>query len=186
MTETTFLTTVRQDIETQAAELLQHFHTRVNGLDYDRAGVLPLIFPGIKVRPVPSRATMSPDDIAYSTWLTGELQGRLRAQLAHKDMQTLTPLAESYNFMLHALIVGALRAELAILAGLLKFDKAPSEDVIDTLHSRLEGNNGSGGNGAQAAPASVLPNTRAPAPPMRLKSKQQVGRENSEPLRASG
>jgi hypothetical protein len=186
MTETAFLTTVRQDIEAQAAELMQDFHTRVNGLDYDRTAMLSAIFPGIKVRPVPNRATMTPDDIVYSTWLTGELQGRLRAQLAHKDMQALTPLAENYNFMLHALIVGALRAELGILAGLLKFDKAPPEDINDALNSRLEGSNGTG-NSAQSTASSVLPTSRAPAPPMRLKNMQKLGnRENSEPLRASG
>jgi|SRR5208337_1259948 len=134
-----FLTATQQDIDEQIAELTDDLNARLYGARYTRENVLPAIFPGITPRALPSRDAVSAEDVAYSTWLIGELQGVLQAQIAHKRMQGFTGRIGAYNYNLHITIVGAIRTELHLFQDMLQTRKpARTLSLIEALQAPIE------------------------------------------------
>lgn len=125
MTQETLLTSeyfasVKTAAEGNARELIAEFTDKVCGVGYKRVETLESILPGITIRPVPTKNDVGSEDIAYSIWLIGELQGRLQAQETHKKLATLSPLACNYSYLHHIRLLGALRAELQLLTTMLE------------------------------------------------------------------
>ena len=113
-----FLVATKSEIEDQTAELQEELNQRLAGSNYHRETSLACIYPGITPRAVPREDRITPEDIAYTTELIAELKGRLQAQKAHRDLQSFTP-STIYNYVMHGRILGALQAEIKILAWLL-------------------------------------------------------------------
>ena len=107
---------IKNEITLLKADLLKE----LDGTEYNREITLKAIMPNIVIKPFPLEGKASNDDISYSTWLIGELKGKLQAQIIHREMQFITPQAAGYNYLLHASIVGALRVELDLLRKMLE------------------------------------------------------------------
>ena len=106
---------VKNETTLLKADLLKE----LDGTEYRRETTLKSIMPNIVIRPFPLEGKGESEDISYSTWLIGELKGKLQAQIIHREMQFITPHASGYNYLLHASIVGALRVELELLRTML-------------------------------------------------------------------
>ena len=138
-----FLLATKAEIEDQTTELQEEFNQRLAGAGYHRETSLEYIYPGIAPRAVPHQDRITADDIAYTTELIAELKGRLWAQKAHRDLQAYAPSA-IYNAALHSRILGALQAEIKILAWLLDAQNHAQSAValIKDLQGRTLPNSG--------------------------------------------
>jgi len=112
------------EVKNETALLKADLLKELDGTEYRRETTLKSIMPNIVIRPFPFEGKGESEDISYSTWLIGELKGKLQAQIIHKEMQFITPYASGYNYLLHASIVGALRVELELLRTMLAVNPA--------------------------------------------------------------
>jgi hypothetical protein len=138
-----FILTTKNEIEDQITELMGDLQTRLTGKNYRREINLGFIFSGLTPRSIPNWDRITKEDLIYSTWLIAELKGRLQVQLAHKNMQKLIPHADSYNYILHACIVGTLQAEFNLFLEMLEiYNRTPATtNLIDNFQKRLDINN---------------------------------------------
>jgi hypothetical protein len=134
-----FFLSVKADVDEQTQALQEEVSRKLSGAGYRRAAALESIFPGMAVRATPTQDRVTQDDIAYSVWLIGELKGRLEAQRAHRSLQEVTALANTYSFTTHVQIVSALRAEMAILAFAMEnFNRGQKSNLMRDLEARTK------------------------------------------------